>query len=435
MGSRRGGACSLDARATRDQSRFMRRLVLGLGLAAAVWSCSGGGSDSASPSAEQEAGPGVDGGTAADGAPLDASASPSACPRALGQADRPRKIVVSHPFKEGGGKTGLFEVLDLGTDGTITRPGVTFEMHPAFSAIAFTPDGQVGLVAQDDGTLGVFAFDAAGAVRVVHAAFKANFSASHVVVSRDGARAFILDPQSPTFTGGVHEVAIGCDGTLTYVGFVVPGGFAHAMTLMPNDPDRAVLVGRKALDSADGAYVHRLDFAGASPKRLASGKAFDDDGAIASHVAVTLDGKYALVTDNGFEKGNRMVAVALDTMTPGTPITTPSPAAAVMSPFGNAALLLNSDGTDALRVVRYSPNDPATPFAITGEITYVGKKTELPTFAHVVDRGALRGRVVVSEVTTLRQVRFAPEGTVTDLGQFDLGGGSANIVGSMGAQP
>lgn len=405
-----------------------------LALAMTAWSCSGGGSEAAAPAAQEDAGA-PDSSVADGSAAPDARPQPSACPRVLAAADRPRKIVVSHPFLESGGKASTFEVLELGTDGAITRPGVTFDMHPAYGEIAFTPDGRVGLVAQDDGTLGVFAFDDAGKVRVVHAGLAGEFSAAGVVVSKDGTRAYLLDPQTSDHTGGVHEVAIGCDGTVTYVGLVVPGGRAHAMTLLPNDADRAVLVGRKAFTSPDGAYIHRLDLSGAKPSLVASGRAFDDELAIASHVAVTLDGKFALVTDNGFQKGNRMVAVALDTMTTGPDIATPSPSAAVMSPFGNAALLLNSDGEDALRVVRYTPGDASKPFTILNEITYVGKKTELPTLAHVVDRGALRGRVVVSEVTTLRQVVFTPEGGVTDLGQFDFGDGIPNIVGSLGVQP
>lgn len=415
----------------------MRRLfscfVSCLALGATGWSCSGGNAEAVAAPPGEDAGapapPGVDGSVSPD------SGSTTGCPRVLPAADRPRKVVVSHPFAEGGGKASTYEVLDMAADGKLTRPGVKFEMRPGFDEIAFTPDGQVGLVAQDDGSLGVFAFDAAGEVRVVHEGLEGKFSADHVVVSKDGTRAYLLDPQTSDHTGGVHEVSIGCDGKVTYVGLVVPGGRAHAMTLMPNDPDRAVLVGRKAFDSPDAAYVHRLDLSGAQPKLVASGKAFDDDLAIASHVAVTLDGKYALVTDNGFEKGNRMIPIALDTMTPGAVITTPSPAAVVMSPYGNAALLLNSDGDDALRVVRYAPADAAQPFEVMNEITYVGKKTELPTFAHVFERGALRGRVVVSEVTTLRQVSFDARGVVTDLGQFDFGDGSANIVASLGVQP
>jgi hypothetical protein len=326
-------------------------------------------------------------------------------------------------------------VLDLGIDGKLTRNNVTFQMRTAFAEIAFTPDGKVGIVAQDDGSLGVFAFDNAGKLTVVNPAFSGKFYAGHVVVSKDGTRAYVVDANTANNGGGVHEVSIACDGQLTYVGLVVPGGTAHAMTLVPNDPDRAILVAGKAFDSPAGTYVHRLDLATAKPERKASAGAFGDADAIASHVAVTLDAKFALVSDNGYAKGSRIVAVSLDTMTPTTPITTPNPAGVAISPFGNAALLMNSDGEDALRVLHYDPKQAQKPFTIGAEVAYVGGKTELPLIAHVIDRGALRGRVLVAENTAVRQLDFTEAGSVVDRGPTSLGDGIPSIVGSLGVQP
>lgn len=375
------------------------------------------------------------GGGATQDAPPDA-APPATCPRVPGPADGPRKVVVSHPFGEGSGKkANAFEVLDLSADGALARPGVTFEMRTAFEPIAFTPDGKIGLVPQDDGTIGVFTFDASGKPVVVDPAFSGSFYAHRIVVAKDGARAFVLDEQTANNGGGVHEIAIGCDGKLSYVGLAVPGGRAHAMALLPGDPDRAVLAGYKAFDSADGTYVHRLDVAGAKVTRLASGGAFGDEDAIASSIALTNDGKYALVTDNGFAKGSRMIPVALATMTPLAEIATPNPAAVVMSPFGNAALLLNSDGEDALRVVSYDAANAAKPFAVASEVAYVGGKTSLPTIASVIDRGTLRGRVLVAETTAVRRLAFTQAGAVEDLGPLSLGEGNGSIVGALGVQP
>lgn len=421
-------------------SRFrLGTLVTLAALAAsmtALVACSG--EDGATPSSDSE-----DGGTTPPKGRTDGGgdtpeddAGTTACPRVAKTGDHARKIVVSHPFKEAGGKAPDFEVLDYGVDGKITRPtpNVTFTMRPAFRRLAFTPDGKIGIVAQDDGSLGVFTFDDAGKVKVLNEGLTGDFSANDIVISKDGSRAFVLDPQTPNHTGGLHEFTIGCDGTLKHLGIVVPGGNAHAMTLMPNNPDRAVLVAKKAFDSADGTYVHLLDVSG-KPKLLGSSNAFPDTLAIASSVSVTLDGKFAIVTDNNsFEKGSRLVVVNLETLTPGTPIDTPNPVAVAMSPFGNAGLLLNSDGEDALRVVTYSASG-APPIAIGGEVQYVGGKTEIPTFAHVIDDGTLRGRVLVSEVTTIRQVTFTANGQVQDLGPFTFGDGIPNIVGSMGVQP
>ena len=361
---------------------------------------------------------------------------PTKCTRAPRTADLARKVVVSHPYgKQANEKAKLFEVLELALDGKLTRTGKTFEMGRAFDTIAFTPDGEIGMAVQEDGSIGVFAFEANGDVRVINAKFTGDFYAHRIVVSKDGNRAFIVDQNTDNNGGGVHAAKIACDGSLTYEGLVVPGGRAHAMALVPNDPDRAILAGYKAHDSKDGEYVHRLDLSAPNVPRVSSGKAFGDEDAIASWVAVSHDGKYALVTDNGFAKGSRMVAVDLATMSPLPVVSTPNPAAVVFSPFDDAALLLNSDGEDALRLVRYDATKAASPFSIGSEITYTGKKTSLPTVVASVETGALKGTVLVLEVTAVRTLTFAAGGTIADKGTLDFGEGYDSITGALGVQP
>lgn len=362
--------------------------------------------------------------------------TPTSCPRSPAPEDRARKAVISHPFVEGGGaKAKLFEVLDYSEDGTLSQPKQTFEMGPAYSEIVFTPDGKIGIVAQDDGTLGVFTFDDTGKARVIHEAFKGKFYASRVVVSPDGARLFVLDSQTADNNGGVYEVAINCDGTLTEKGLVVSGGGAHVMAFLPNDPAKAVLVAMKAFTSKDDTYAHLVDFSSSTPAVLSSGAVFPDKDAIASWVSVTPDGKYAMVTDNGFLHGSRMAAVDLSSLTAVTAIETPNPAAFVMSPWGNAGLVVNSDGEDALNVVTYDPANKAEPFKVKSEVVYAGGKTELPTVAQVMERGKLKGRVLVGELLAIRQLTFAADGSVTDRGTFPVGTGATSIIGSFGVQP
>ena len=52
----------------------------------------------------------------------------------------------------------------------------------------------------------------------------------------------------------------------------------------------------------------------------------------------------------------------------------------------------------------------------------------------MVKRGALAGRVLISEVRGVFQVKFAPKAVVTDLGLFDLAGGEENIAAAIGVQ-
>ncbi len=409
------------------------------------------------PLALLAAGCGASGGSATDGAPTDhaapidlASAAADAggdlanpiatdggggCPRLPGDADRPRKVVVSHPFDGQGGNGTQFEVLDLTADGTLTRPMVTFAMGTANEhPIRFTPDGAVGLVAQDDGSVGVFRFDDGGAPQVVHAAFGMGFYASDVVVSGDGTRAFVLDADTAENGGGVYEVAIGCDGTLTARGKVVPGNAPNAMEWLPGVPSRALLAAPQALGSPMGTDTHIIDFAGAMPNLVASGAAFPDSDAIPSSAAVMPDGKYALISDNGILAGNRIAVVSLPDLTAAQLIATPNPAQVVASPFGDLALILNSDGKDALRIAKYDPNQKS-PFTVIGELAYVNGKPQLPSAAVVISRGRLKGLVLVAELSSVREVQFDGNGGAKDTARLDFGGGNAAIVGSVGVQP
>lgn len=396
-------------------------------LASLFFACGSDGTPADPPADDASAPP-----ASPDGGGADAPVNP--CPRAPAPEDRTRKVVVSHPFVSAGTKGTSFEVYELSTAGALSKTNVTFEMGTALSSrIVFTPDGLVGLVAQDDGSVGVFSFDESGAVRVVHPAFReGGFYARSVVVDAAGVRAFVLDENTDANGGGVYELAIGCDGTLTSRGRVIPGGTAHAMALLPGEPNKAVLAAGRAFGSAMGDDAHLVDLDALS--LVASGRAFGSGNAIVSSVAVMPDGKYALVADDGVVAGNRVAVVALPAMTLVQTITTDYPAAVVASPFGNAAIVLNDDSTDEISVLRYDPAN-ATPFTNTGYMTYAFPKPQIPVTAALVERGALKGRVLVSENLAVRQLQFELDGTVTDVERFSSGAGIPAIVGVVGVQP
>jgi DNA-binding beta-propeller fold protein YncE len=388
--------------------------------------------DAATPPAE-EAGPGVDGGPAPDAAP-DAT---TGCPRTLAPADRARKVVISHPFLEAGGKAKDFEVLDLAADGTLTRPKtpVTFAMGTAlYAPVVFTPDGEVGLVAQDDGSIGVFRLPAGGgAPVVVHAAFAGDFYAGGIVLAPDGSHGWVLDSNTANNGGGVYAIRIACDGTLTSGGLVVPGGGATAMALLPTDPTKALLSSIQAFTSPLTTDLHLIDLA--ANKELASVSAFGDLKAIVSSIAIMPDGKHALVTDDGLNVGDRVAVVRLGaTLSALSLLQTPFPSGAVASPFGNAAFVLNGDSSDQIHVLSYDATKPA-PFVITGELAYQFAKPQIPTTASSIDRGKLRGTVLVGENLGVRKLVFGADGKVTDASKLGYPDAIANIVGVVGVQP
>ncbi len=417
-------------------------LLCGVGLLSAA-GCSDDdhpGADAALSDATLTDG-GVDA-ASADGA-LDAAvspdASPTACPRTPGPANKDRKVVISHPYDSGGNQASDWEVFDLSTSGALSATGTTFQMGRAFMGqVRFTPDGEVGLVAQDDGTLGVFTFGGTGGVTVVHAGFSGSFYAADVVMDPAGDGAWVLDAQWRENGGGIYRVSIGCDGTLTDEGLVAASKLPNAFALLPDGSGRAVLAAHDVLDSAAEKDVHLLDW-GTSPAVLASIEAFPDDDYIVGSLGVTPDAKYALIGDNQgvFSVDNRVAVVeigasALTSVQVLTPLD--DPIAILTSPFGDTALVVSGMG-DALYVLDYTPSSSTAPFAIRGELTYTGTGPQLPGGAVMILRGNLQGRVVISENTGIRMVDFEGGGTVTDLGVLDLGSGLEHITGAVGVQP
>lgn len=347
-------------------------------------------------------------------------------------ADRVRKVVISHPFDSTGAKANAYEVLDLDTAGTLTPTNTRFEMGRTFDTpIVFTPDGEVGIAVQDDGSLGVFRFEPNGAVSVIASHVSEGFYARAVTMSNDGSRLFILDANKNT--GGVFVARIAANGALSLEGRFAPSEGAEALTLLPTNPARGVLVAANVFSSTAGE-THIVDLQ--NPSRVGSVSAFGDDDAIVSSVAVTADGQYALLADNGILAGDRVAAISLanDTPTALAVLDTPAPAAIIASPFDNSALVLHSDGKDAIRKITFDANLPKR-FALGAEIPYGGKRPQLPTNAAAITRGTLRGRVLIGENLGIRQVSFQPGGQVRHESFYESGNDMQHIVGGIGIQP
>jgi hypothetical protein len=373
--------------------------------------------------------PDVPGAPDADDVAVDADPR---CPRTLRPADRPRKVVVSLPF---GTPRTLYKVLDLDPAGGLTDPGVGFELgRSSLGEIAFTPDGAVGLVAQDDGSLGVFRFDDAGDPVVVHAAYTAGFYAARVIVDPDGTVAYVLDTQWREHGGGIYRVGIGCDGALADLGLwtaaKLPGGLQLA-------GERALVAAADVLGSPAGHDAHLLDWTADPPARLGGVDAFGDDDAIVGGTAVTADGRHFLIGDtSAFATApNRIAVVAVDgdTLTAAQVIApVEDPIALVASPHGDVVLAVSGYG-DAIFVLEETGG--AVPFAAPRPLSYLGARPQLPSAAVAITRGALAGLALVAELQGVRRVRMTGGGTVTDLGLTQLGDGAAAITGALGVQP
>jgi len=409
------------------QTRGMWARILCIGCLAGAVAC--GDDDKHDLGADGAA---TDGAVTIDAAPPDANP----CPRAQRPANGVRYAVVSHPYDADGNQVGDYEVLELSAAGELFRPGITFAMGRSnMGTIAFTHDGEVGVVAQTDGTLGVFRIDDAGAVEVVHAAYAGDFYAETVIPTEDGSHMYVVDPNWRNNGGGIYEITIGCDGSIVGETLVAAAKLSGAMTLRANG--EAVLWSDDVIESAAGDDAHLLDLSGTASV-VGGADAFGDDDAIIVSSTATADGRFALGGDsNQFSERDNRVAVVEITAGGLTPvqILTPieDPVAMAASPFDDTVIIASGFG-DAVFVVDYAPAE-SPPFTVRGELSYDGDSPQLPGKLVQIERGDLRGLVLLAENVGVRRIRFEGGGTVTDLGEFSFGSGLENIAGSIGVQP
>ena len=418
-------------------------LVLGLALSAcgdddgrAVLDAAAGADVPGALDGGRDAGAGDrDGGASSDGGTV-TDAGAVGCPRSPAAPDRARWVVVSHPFAAGGGDGNRYSVLALSESGELTTTSTSFTMGTGSSGtIAFTPDGEIGVLAQKDGTVGIFRIEDDGSVTVIEPAYDGTFYAASVVADPAGTHVWVLDSQWRESGGGIYRLDLDCDGGVVGDRLVAPSKLPYAMVM--RDGTHALLGARDVLGSAagDDAHLVRLD---GTPAALAGADAFGDDEAIIASGALTANGRHFLLGDNSAFSGvpNRIAVASIDgdTLSP-VQVLTPieDPVAIVTSPFDDAAIVASGFG-DAIFVLDYAP-DATTPFTLRGELAYTGGPPQLPGAAVLVDRGSLEGLALVAENVAVRRVRFDGSGTVTDLGPTVVGSGVENVVGALGVTP
>ena len=361
------------------------------------------------------------------------------CPRMAGPADGARNVVVSFPFDKNGMPSPAFGVLHLSSSGSLTTTTTRFDLGATSQGpIAFTPDGKVGVVAEDDGRLGIFRFDENGAPVVVAAAWKGGFYAQRLVMDPSGERVWVLDSEWRASGGGIYSVRLGCDGTPLDEGLRAPAKLPYALVLL--DGNRAALAASDVLGSTAGKYSYLLSWPTppAPPTLLAEGDAFGDDMSIVSDAVVTSDGKHLLIADdNQFGTvPNRIavVGVGAATLAPESVLTPLSdPVALIASPFDDTVLVV--EGMANAILIVDGPGAGKSGFSVRGPMTYKGAKPQLPGAAVMIARGSLNGLVLVGENEGVRMVQLAASASVTDLGLVTTGKDLDTIVGAVGVTP
>lgn len=362
------------------------------------------------------------------------------CQRLPAAADRTRYVVLAHPYDTAGSASAAFEVLQLTASGVLTRfsPPRTFMLatRAPFGTITFTPDGEVGLVALDDGKLGVFRLDANGNPTVVDAGIKTTFYSDRIVMAPSGDHAWVVDSNTRENGGGIYEIEIDCDGKVTERGLVAPAKSPGGLALIA-DGTRAIVPAREILTgSTIGDDVHLLDWS-ATPALRGGADAFGDDESSASGFAISHDEKTAFLGDSSFSGTNRVGIVSIGD-TDITPLTVLSnitdPSGIAASPYGDVAIVTSSQPPGEGIYILDKGGANGT-WRKRGAVTYMGAAPQLPGDVVTIDRGQLAGSVLVSELSTVRRLMFRDSGNVDDTGSLVFGDGLENIGGAIGLTP
>lgn len=377
----------------------------------------------------------------ADGASSDAVARIDAgkdCQRSLSPANRERFVVVSRPYGDGGVQANQWEVLTLSESGELSASDNFFSMGRATSGtVVFTPDGELGFVAQSDGTIGVFRIDGSGMVTVLHEAWDSGGYASSLRMSSDGTTLMVLDGNWRNNGGGLYQVSIDCqNGSVEALGL-------ESASKLPRHVERldsgAMLIAALDLGNSPVDQDLHLSNDGDLSAPAASVRVFPDRNAIVGSMAMTSDEKFVLLGDTSEFSGvdtrigvARIGASSLDPVQVLSPI--PDPFAIATSPYNDAALVV-SGFDNAIYKLGYDPDSVATPFTNLGELSYMGGAPALPGDLVQINRGDLRGLVIITENQGLRRVRFDGKGAVEDLGRTEFEESYAGIVGALGIQP
>lgn len=340
-------------------------------------------------------------------------------------------MVVSRPTSPDLMARNLFEVLSIGDDGSLGKTGTTFEMGLApRGRVRFTPDGSIGFVPQDGGSLGIFMLDASGTPEVVEAQWTTDVFVSDVVVDPAGEFAYVIhtgfrDLQGND-QGGIYRYAIDCKtGTLEDEGIVAAAKLARHFVFA--SPTRAIVASNDLLDNTERNEVHLLDLN--PPTRVSSTPIFEDEDSVISHLAVTP--RHAFVSDTSLFGTHRIGVAQIDgDSLEGVQVITgvDDPASIVVSPWNNAVIVALAEG-NSIEVYDYVP-DAAQPLTARESLS-----ASLPEYSTALTEGRLQGHVYISQVGGIRHLEFESDANVVDHGLFEVAEGIDGSVGALGAQP
>lgn len=376
--------------------------------------------------------------TPADTTPADTDAGPKPTCITL-PAQHTRHLVMARPYDVEGDGASVWEVYPIGANAALGPRVTSIDLGPGgravYGKVRFTPDGALGLIAHDRGEVSVIAIGPSGEVAVPTPPTDFGPYVSSIELSGDDV--FLVDGNWANNGGGIYHTKLACDGTLSPPTRLYPTKLANALALVPGPSGLDHLVmAREAVDNTTGSLHHVRKVAN-TWTRAGGVDLFADPDVNLSAMALTRDGRFALVGDNSefTDAPNRVGVASLDPLALRQVVTPLNdPFDLVASPFDDAVLVVLGYA-NRVNVLRYSP-DAATPFTNAGSPAYATQVPQLPGDAVLVG-GEHAGTVYVVENTAIRVFRFNGDGTVTDLGRQLMGDPEdyRGIPGAIGVQP
>ena len=354
--------------------------------------------------------------------------------------------MTSHPFAQDTKEFGIYSF----SNNTVSPTGQLFFLDKVSEGlISFIADGKFGLVATDRGKVSIFSLGQQANAVALYADYrpKTCYADSIAPDPADPSRAYILDVN---VSGGICAVTMDSSGKVTDHGAVLTIASAKQLLFPP-----AAATSKDAIVVSLSGVVTLVDWTSHIP--VLSINAFDtvdregSPDAIVSAATLTADGQYLLVLDDNAVMGTMRFAALrvnwaartverVQIIANSRQVSFPDPVAVVASPFNNLVLVSSAEG-NAILQLKYNPADSTTPFALLDPVSITTTKPQLPNTMVLLapDAGpdSMRGRVMVAELSGVRQLQFMPDGSVVDMGLTDseeASAGSAGIIGAFGVQ-
>lgn len=332
-------------------------------------------------------------------------------------ANRDRAVIVSLPYDNRGRASDAWARLTLTEAGDLVDDGVRFEMGRSFiGEVTFTPDGEIGLAAQDDGTVGMFREDG-----TVISTGVSGFYAGKVVMDPSGEAAWVVDGNWANNGGGIYRLPINCEtGEPGEPERVIEAKLPADILL---EDGAAVIAGREVSGYTEGDDVARVSWPDGG--FVAGSDAFGDDEAFMTDALRF--GDHILIGDNSEFSGvsTRVAVVAADSLAPAGHFDIEDPISLLDA--GDFVIVVSGYG-DALYGVALDKDG-----AETDRWTLVS--SSLPGGAVMVERGNLAGRVLISEVSGIHMVDLDGERNAVEVSLTSLGSDYEGIVGAIGVAP